>query len=99
LAGIGTKKFSPPRPNDREGLMFPPEQSSKDVRSMPQVKKVATDFLTIFNIGANGVGFGLRLVPLLFNRVRFAPIPPLRAEEQWISYATQVGDGKNPCAK
>ena len=25
------KKFSPPRPSGREGLMFPPEQSSKDV--------------------------------------------------------------------
>jgi hypothetical protein len=24
-------KFSPPRPNGREGLMFPPEQSSKAV--------------------------------------------------------------------
>jgi hypothetical protein len=28
---ITPKKFSPPRPNGREGLMFPPEQSSKYV--------------------------------------------------------------------
>ena len=28
------KRFSPPQPNGYEGLMFPPEQSSKYVRTM-----------------------------------------------------------------
>ena len=31
---IPRKRFSPPQPNGCEGLMFPPEQSSKYVRTM-----------------------------------------------------------------
>lgn len=43
--GMPRKKFSPPQPSGYEGLMFPPEQSSKYAANMPAVLAACKNFL------------------------------------------------------